>query len=95
MLSPDIPPFGRITSDVVTGMSITDFTRVEHITMVRGKGKGEGGRRIMNNPIHFPFIFQCSGNFYREWFNPNEMIPIFTENVFTTQHSDYKYSLLN
>ena len=27
MLWPDIPPFGRITSDVVTGMSVTQSVR--------------------------------------------------------------------
>ena len=31
MLLSDIPPFGRITSDVITSMSVTDFTTVGHI----------------------------------------------------------------
>ena len=28
---PDIIQFGRITSDVITGMSVTDFTTVGHV----------------------------------------------------------------
>ena len=31
MLWPDIIQFGRITSDVITGMSVTDFTTVGHM----------------------------------------------------------------
>ena len=31
MLWPDIIQFGRVTSDVITGMSVTDFTTVGHI----------------------------------------------------------------
>ena len=31
MLWPDIIQFGRITSDVVRGMSVTNFTTVGHI----------------------------------------------------------------
>ena len=34
--SSDIPPFGRVTSDVITGMSVTDFTTVGHTTRVMG-----------------------------------------------------------
>ena len=31
MLWPDLPRVGRITSDLVTGTSVTDFTTVGHI----------------------------------------------------------------
>ena len=31
---PHIIQFGRITSDVITGMSVTDFTTVNHIATV-------------------------------------------------------------
>jgi len=34
MLWPDIIQFGRITSDVITGMSVTDFTTVGHIAIL-------------------------------------------------------------
>ena len=31
MLLPDISQIGRVTSDVINGMSVTDFTTVGHI----------------------------------------------------------------
>ena len=34
MLWPDITRFGRITSDVITVMSVTDFTTVGHIPII-------------------------------------------------------------
>ena len=38
MFSPDIPPFTRITSDVITGMSVTQ-------SVSRWEGKGREGKR--------------------------------------------------
>ena len=34
VLWPDIPPFGRITSDVIIGLSVTNFTTVGHIAIL-------------------------------------------------------------
>ena len=34
MLWPDIPPLGRIISNVITGMSVTQFLAVGHIPRV-------------------------------------------------------------
>ena len=58
MLRPDIIQFGRITSDVITGMSVTLFIGVGHIATSEPcvLAEGEGGISFRGNYFLLYFL---------------------------------------